>query len=155
MGVSPVPGISLGSLWFFQIKSGLEVITCVLLLWVLKCRRVPNYGCRREEMQSAAVLSLFCPLLQTTLNKCIAQTQSNSCSFCYSGACLGLAICLAAIFFLIPPLSLKRNVSVPQNTSCTSFTESPDDIDLVSLQHASHDPLLARTTCLGMPPLLL
>lgn len=32
---------------------------------------------RREEMQSAAVLSLFCPLLQTTLNKCIAQTQIN------------------------------------------------------------------------------
>lgn len=113
MGVSPVPGISLGSLWFFQTKSGLEVITSVLFFWVLKCRRVPNYGCRRKEMQSAAVLSLFCPLLQTTLNKYIAQTQSNSCSFCYSGAFFSLAICLAAIFFLIPPLSLKRESHSP------------------------------------------
>lgn len=106
-------------------------------------------------MQSAAVLSLFCPLLQTTLNKCIAQTQSTSWSFCYSGAYLSIAICLAAIFFLIPPLSLKRNVSVPQNTSCSSLTESPDDINPVSLQHTSHDPLLACTACLGTPPLLV
>lgn len=115
MGVSPAPGISLGSLWFFQTKSGLVVTVCVSFFWVLKCRRVSNYGCRREEMQLAAVLSLFCPLLQTTVNR----TQSNSCSFCYSGAVLSLAICLAAIFFPITPLSLKINISVPQNTSCT------------------------------------
>lgn len=113
MGVSPAPGISLGSLWFFQTKSGLVVTVCVSFFWVLKCRRVLNYGCKREETQSAAVI--FCPLLQTIINK----TQSNSCSFCCSGAFLSLATYLAAIFFPIPPLSLKRNISVPQNTSCT------------------------------------
>lgn len=155
MGISPEPGVSLGSCLFFQTKSGLVVIARVSFFWVLKYRRILNYGCRREEMQSAAVLSLFCPLLQTTLNKCIAQTQSTSWSFCYSGAYLSIAICLAAIFFLIPPLSLKRNVSVPQNTSCSSLTESPDDINPVSLQHTSHDPLLACTACLGTPPLLV
>lgn len=155
MGVSPVPGVSPGSLRFFQTKSGLVVITCVSFLWVLKYKRGLNYGCRMEEMQSAAVRSLFYPLLQTTLNKGIARTQSHSCSFYYSGVFLSSAICLAAIFFLIPPLYLKRNVSVPQNTSCTSLTESPDDINSVSLQHASHDPLLACTACLGTPPLLL
>jgi len=104
-------------------------------------------------MQSAAVLSLFYPSIfyETMLSKCTAQTQSNSCSFCYSGVFLSLA----AVFSLIHPFSLKRNVSVPQNTSCTALAESPDDINPVSLQHASHDPLPACTACLGTPPLLL
>lgn len=155
MDVSPEPGISLGSLWFFQTKSGLVVTTSVSFLWVLKYRSGMNYGCRREEMQSAAMLSLFCPLLPTTLNKCIAQTPRNSCSFCYSGVFHSLAVCLAAMFFLFPPPSLKINVSAPRSTSCNSLTESPADINPVSLQHASHDPLLACKVCLGTPPPLL
>lgn len=61
-------------------------------------------------MQSATVFTLFCPMLQTTLNKSIAQTQLS----CYSGAFLSVATCLAAIFFLIPPLSLKINLPIPQ-----------------------------------------
>lgn len=106
-------------------------------------------------MQSAAMLSLFCPLLPTTLNKRIAQTPRNSCSFCYSGVFHSLAVCLAAMFFLFPPPSLKINVSAPRSTSCNSLTESPADINPVSLQHASHDPLLACKVCLGTPPPLL
>lgn len=67
MGVSPVPGVSLGSLWFFQIKSGLLVTSHVSLLRVLKYARGLNYGCRREEMQSAAVFSSFVPCFRLPL----------------------------------------------------------------------------------------
>lgn len=155
MGVSPETGISLGSLWFFQTKSGVVVTTSVSFFWVLKYRSGMNCGCRREEMQSAAMLSRFCPLLPTTLNKGIAQTPRNYCFFCYSGVFCSLAICLAAMFFLIPPRSPKINVSAPPSTSCNSLTESPADISPVSFQDASHDPLLACTVCFGMPPPLL
>lgn len=157
MGVSPVPGVSLGSLWFFQIKSGLLVASHVSLLWVLKYRRGLNYGWEegRNAVSSCVLLSFFpcfrLPLINVLpkfkliflLQWCISQ-----CSHMFGWYILSHSSPLSENKFTNPTkYQLHFTYWITRlHQSC---------INPVSLQHTSHDPLLALTECLGTPPLLL